>query len=38
MRNLSAEEKAFNWLDAFPLPLSEKNALSKAAGSAVTLV
>ena len=38
MRNLSAEEKAFIWLDAFPLPLSEKNALLKAAGSAVTLV
>ena len=34
MRNLSAEEKAFIWLDAFPLPLGEKNALLKAAGSA----
>ena len=30
MRNLSAEEKAFIWLDAFPLPLGEKNALLKA--------
>lgn len=38
MRNLSAEEKAFIWLDAFPLPLGEKNALLKAAGSAVNLV
>lgn len=30
MRNLSAEEKAFIWLDAFPLPLGEKNEIGRA--------
>lgn len=38
MQSYSAEERALLWLDAFPLPLAEKNALLKSAGSAVTLV
>ncbi|MDD6995329.1 MAG: DNA-processing protein DprA [Candidatus Borkfalkiaceae bacterium] len=38
MQSYSAEERAFLWLDAFSLPLAEKNALLKIAGSAVNLV
>ena len=38
MVSYSAEERALLWLDAFPLPLAEKNALLKSAGSAVNLV
>lgn len=34
----SAEERSYLWLDAFPLPLAEKNALLARAGCAVNLV
>ena len=38
MQNYSAEERSYLWLDAFPLPTREKNALIEKAGSAVRLV
>ena len=38
MRNFSAEERAYIWLDAFPLSLSVKNALIAAAGGAVNFI
>ncbi len=38
MQKFSAEERAYIWLDSFPLSLSAKNALLSAAGSAVNFV
>ena len=38
MQNYSAEERSYLWLDAFPPPTREKNALIEKAGSAVRLV
>lgn len=38
MTHLTPEEKCYVWLDAFPLPLAEKNRLLREAGSGVALV
>lgn len=38
MTNFTPEEKCYVWLDAFPLPLAEKNRLLREAGSGVALV
>lgn len=38
MKNYSAEEKSYIWLDAFPLSVREKNKLLQTAGSATRLV